>query len=586
MAAMKFREPGLCRMLEKVPQWQRPTQEWEQVTIGDVSGPGALRKALQERLEKDTCHCCAYIEGMKHQMALSRAVLAEQPEQVMNQFLYEVVKEVVMHEVGHTLGLRHNFKASTIYSLEEIKKRRDSDEPTCGSVMDYNPVLFFAHNPTEGRFITPTLGPYDYWAIEYGYRPYEGDYATKKTAAETKIEPKKPGADPEQGGATGEAAVSVDIPKKLLDQLPPDVRQTIASADFQTLVQTHRAKPAESGPATPAEPVPGEAAMLQKIASRATEPELAYGTDEDATFFSPDPGTALFDMGADPIAWAESRIELINKRMENFLGWSVRDKESWYHARTTFIRLMFEKVLVLDYVGRYIGGQHFNRAHRGDPDAPPPFTLVDAKTQRRALAFIEKHLFGDAFFHVPPDVLNHISPSRWWHDGARVSYSMDFPIHNFIAFLQWWNLFDRLFPNTLRRLHDAELKTVEADSLTVAEYLRRLESACWSNLCDTERAGQGTWSDNKPFVSDIRRSLQREYLGLMEPLVRIQPGFLLSPDLQGMLKHSLRELSERLDAVLKTDKLDFASAAHVRNCKTRIDRMLAPELKEYSPYGY
>ena len=103
---------------------------------------------------------------MKHQMSVAHAVLADQPKEVIDRFLYDVIKEVVSHEVGHTLGLRHNFKASTIYSLDEIKKRRDTDEPTCGSVMDYNPVLFLSENATEGHFVTPGIGPYDYWAID------------------------------------------------------------------------------------------------------------------------------------------------------------------------------------------------------------------------------------------------------------------------------------------------------------------------------------------------------------------------------------------------------------------------------------
>jgi hypothetical protein len=591
--ALKMRDSTLQDFFQEFPQWKRPTRDWEGVLFGP-SDEQDSREALRAHLRHSEHPCCDYAEGMKHQMALAQAVLAGQPKEVTDRFLYDVVKEVVTHEVGHTLGLRHNFKASTVYSLEEIQKRRATGEATVGSVMDYNPALFFAKNATEGHFITPTIGPYDYWAIEYGYRPYDGNYKSPKAKGSDEGEEKeekgqesneaseKPAAE---GSASAEAALE-DIPADVLERLPPEVKKMLESGSFAEALKAHG--PASStGPAeSPApKPVAGEEAMLREIASRANEPELAYGTDEDATFVGPDPRAVPFDMGSDPVQWAQTRFELINQRMADILDWAVKDQESWYHLRRAFLNLLAEKTFVMDYVGRYIGGQYFNRAHRGDDNSQPPFVLVDAKTQRDALEFIEKNLFTDEFFQFSPDVLNHLAPSRWRHTGSYVSYTMDFPIHDIIGIIQWWNLFDRLFPNTLRRIHDNELKTDEADKLTAAEYIQRVQAACWGDTCDAKRAKGGNWTDAKPFVSDVSRSLQREYLGLMEPLVRIQPGLILSPDLDAMLKYSLRQLADQIDAVLQTGAVDFASAAHLKDCKTRIDRMLAPELREYGMFG-
>jgi hypothetical protein len=321
--------------------------------------------------------------------------------------------------------------------------------------------------------------------------------------------------------------------------------------------------------------------VLAVRSHRSTEPLLAYATDEDTTFLGPDPRTWRFDVGQDPIAWARDRMELINERMDNLLEWAVNDQESWYFATGAFITLMLEKAFVLDFVGRYIGGQYFNRNHKGDPAADAPFILVEPKVQREALSFIEANVFNDEFFEIPPELLNHLAPPRWWHQGTYVSYTMDFPIHRLVEFLQWWNLFDRLFPNTLRRIHDSELKTDASDKLTAAEYIQRIQAACWGATTDLTEYRGGGWTDGEPLVSDTRRSLQRSYLSLAEPLVRTSPGRLISPDLHAMMTYSLRELSDQIEEVLGNGDIDFASKAHLSECKSRIDRMLEPPLKEY-----
>jgi hypothetical protein len=129
------------------------------------------------------------------------------------------------------------------------------------------------------------------------------------------------------------------------------------------------------------------------------------------------------------------------------------------------------------------------------------------------------------------------------------------------------------------------MKTASADKFTVAEYLQRIQNACWADSVDKKRLSKGTWTDASPSVSSIRRSLQREYLNLMEPLVRTRPGTVLSPDLHAMVQNCLRDLGSRIEQVQGTAGLDFASEAHLASCKSRIDRMLAPELDEYGRLG-
>ena len=87
-------------------------------------------------------------------------------------FIGPMLKDVIMHEVGHTLGLRHNFAASTIYGQAEVNTPEMKGKPITGSVMDYNPInINYEDGPCQGEYTMVTIGPYDYWAIEYGYAP-------------------------------------------------------------------------------------------------------------------------------------------------------------------------------------------------------------------------------------------------------------------------------------------------------------------------------------------------------------------------------------------------------------------------------
>jgi hypothetical protein len=88
------------------------------------------------------------------------------------EFARNDLKETVMHEVGHALGLTHNFRASTIYTraqLADLEFTRVNG--IAGSVMEYNPANIALAGERQGAFNMMTLGPYDYWVIDYGYRP-------------------------------------------------------------------------------------------------------------------------------------------------------------------------------------------------------------------------------------------------------------------------------------------------------------------------------------------------------------------------------------------------------------------------------
>jgi len=86
-------------------------------------------------------------------------------------FVAPLIADLVSHECGHTLGLRHNFKASGQYTFGEINSDAVKGKKAfTGSIMDYTPVNFAVKDGKAlGDFGMIDLGTYDYWAIEYGY---------------------------------------------------------------------------------------------------------------------------------------------------------------------------------------------------------------------------------------------------------------------------------------------------------------------------------------------------------------------------------------------------------------------------------
>ncbi|MBQ0943940.1 zinc-dependent metalloprotease [Ideonella sp. 4Y16] len=89
-------------------------------------------------------------------------------------YVQAYLEDTTLHEVGHTLGLRHNFRSSRIYTDAQL----DDPEFTrrnglAGSVMEYAPINLPAPGQRGGMPFQTVLGPYDYWAIEYGYKPIE-----------------------------------------------------------------------------------------------------------------------------------------------------------------------------------------------------------------------------------------------------------------------------------------------------------------------------------------------------------------------------------------------------------------------------
>ena len=133
---------------------------WELVLLADeADGGGAEEEETKEDEPKE--------DDKAEEKKEEENMLDSMPEW----FVGPLLADLVAHEVGHTLGLRHNFKASSLYSLDEINSQTVKDKgPFAASVMDYIPINFrFESGDVQGDYGMDDIGPYDYWAIEYGY---------------------------------------------------------------------------------------------------------------------------------------------------------------------------------------------------------------------------------------------------------------------------------------------------------------------------------------------------------------------------------------------------------------------------------
>lgn len=403
-------------------------------------------------------------------------------------FVGPMLAELVAHEVGHTLGLRHNFKGSSAYDLEEINSEAfKGQRPWSTSVMDYNGVNIRmpGFGAAQGDYSVVNIGPYDFWAIEYGYGP----------------EPKK---------------------------------------------------------------------ALERVA----EPELQYATDEDT--WGPDPTARRYDLGRDPLVWAENQMEFVRHLRSGLLENFVKDGESWAKARRGYRITLGTQTQMLSMAANWVGSAYVYRDKKGDPNGRQPIEPVAVEQQRKALDFVIKNSFHDDAFGVTPELLRHTTTDKWMDNyGMREAISdATLPIHDQVMGIQASALTLLMNPQTLQRVYDLELYVpAEEDTLTLAEVMNSVRDAAWSEL---DGDGSGEFTERRPMVSSFRRNLQREHL---ERLIDLSMGTTsmnaASMPVKTLAVAQLRDLHGRLEGRIKNGgKLDAYTAAHFGEAHTRIAQAL------------
>ncbi|MAD96716.1 MAG: hypothetical protein CMB99_05240 [Flavobacteriaceae bacterium] len=142
-------------------------------------------------LAKHNLMTCSAGHEMHENLQLATAVLQADgaSDLDMEAIKKEGMKSLIMHEVGHTLGLNHNMKASQLFTPEQLANPDFiKGKALTGSVMDYAGINITNDRSKQGQYYDMAVGPYDIWAIQFGYTPFKNE-AERNALLERSTEP-------------------------------------------------------------------------------------------------------------------------------------------------------------------------------------------------------------------------------------------------------------------------------------------------------------------------------------------------------------------------------------------------------------
>ena len=499
-------------------------QRWRGQSGRYVAPVAAVQSVLQEDSlasgPEAESRLCRFGEGLSRSAALAGVVMAARGEiaaggEVSRVYVNQALKALVMHEVGHSLGLRHNFRGSAGATAAQLANRAWTGSHGFGvSVMDYSPPALALDPARQGDYYAPTIGSYDRWAIGYGYA----------------------------------------------DVVPTPLALSTAKG---------------AGPA-PLEWSPDvEVSGLRAIASQAADPAHLYGTDEDAGFggFGLDPNVSRYDQTDDPLGWARVRVALIDRLFDSLDTRVVGQGESYGRLRDAFTDLLNDRWYALLVTTKYLGGAQTSRDHRGDPGARPAVVTVTAARQRAALALLADAGFGERAYRFHPALLRRLAADRWMHWGASPGADgrIDFPLHDWAMTQQGSLLGQLLDPAVLSRIRDAELRADPGEpTVGLPEVFSSLSGAIWSEIGAGSRVRVRSRN-----VTSVRRDVQRLHLNAMVRLA-LNPAPGTPEDARALARMTLAGLGGDIDRVMAVPRpdMDAYTRAHLVDSRERISRAL------------
>ncbi|MGH7475258.1 MAG: zinc-dependent metalloprotease [Longimicrobiales bacterium] len=164
-------------------EWVAVTNRLRREQIFEVAALPAYDEEPVTLADGDVAFRCDVALELQRTMLVGQTALAARaaPESELQEFTRQFVRYLILHEVGHTLGLNHNMMASHAVTADELQRRGSR---VTGSVMDYPAVNLAAPGETQGDYYDWRPSAYDRWAIEYGYSAALEDEAAEQARLE------------------------------------------------------------------------------------------------------------------------------------------------------------------------------------------------------------------------------------------------------------------------------------------------------------------------------------------------------------------------------------------------------------------
>ncbi|SFB95257.1 protein of unknown function [Parapedobacter composti] len=412
----------------------------------------------------------AVVETLDADMGEARK--AETVREMHKQFLYYLI----MHEMGHTLGLNHNMRASQMLSPDQLHDTKLTRKVGLqGSVMDYPAINVSRDRKKQGDYYTTKAGPYDIWAIEYGYTPFSPE-------------------EEEKG--------------------------------------------------------------LNRILSRSTEPQLAFGNDAD-DMRSPgkaiDPRVNVNDHSNDMMAYGEERFLLVNDMMPKLKDRFSKPDQSYQELLQRYGQLNRQRADMANAISRYIGGVYVDRSFVGQKTDSKPYTPVPLETQKKAMDLLGKYIYAPDAFEVDYPLFPYLQPQRRgfnFFNGTE-----DYKPQNTFRSLQVNTLSHILHPTTLSRINNSSLY---GNEYPVAEVMQDLTGY----IFDADLNGS---------VNLVRQNLQTDYVAALSGILEAKTGYDYASKAAALA--ALTDVKTKLTGA--SSGSDIQTTAHRRNLLFLIEKALS-----------
>ena len=294
--------------------------------------------------------------------------------------------------------------------------------------------------------------------------------------------------------------------------------------------------------------------LASLAAQTTTNPRLNYESDEAAD--ASDPEVNRFDLGSDPLEFAEKQVALGRELWDRAQNKVLPAGADYQQLTKAFTAGLSKLAGSARFMARYIGGVTLRRDHAGTENAT--YTPVPAEKQRKALQSMMTTYFQPDSFKFKPEFLARLAKDRFesWGDQNMMAGQAVLKTQS--------SVIGMLLDNKVaqRVISNPEKLAEGTPAFELSELYSTLQSTIWSEI------------PAKAEISQSRRDLQREYLKAALPF--LAPGAAVPGESASLMRYELTNLKGQIDQAL-AGSMSVPQRAHLQQCSQTLARALNPD---------